>query len=360
MTKNELNNNDIKQTSNDIYKCPSCGANLKYNIEAQKMSCDFCGYQLQLNNETSTYEHEFDESAEINKWIGMVHKGNCSNCGAEVIFSSEELTAKCPFCNTSMAISTEEITGNKPDRVIPFKISNKEAIHFYQNWLKKKVFAPMNLKKELPKPNLFSSYIPSWTYDTMVFATYVGRLGEHYQVYVGSGKNGHYETRTRWFKIKGTYQLDVDDILVCSGKSISQKEVQSIEPFDTNNSLVYDNSYLIGHSSEHYQLSLNDGWTIAKRLIINRLRAGILSQYTYDVVDYLNIYPTYTNITYKYVLLPIWLCHYLFHNKQYRFIVNGETGKVSGKYPKSAIKIGILVLFVIAIIVALLLWYYYR
>ena len=350
-------NDVLDKATNEVFKCPQCGANLKYDIESQSMACEFCGFHLHLNSETSNEEHDFASSDEDAKtrWDKTVKKANCANCGAEVIVNSSELSVKCPFCQTSMVISNDEIQGIKPDRVIPFKVSDKVCIENYQKWLKKKAFAPTKIKKVLPKPTLFSTYIPSWTYDSDVFATYTGRLGVEYQVTVGSGKNRHTETRIRYFNISGTIQIKVDDVLVNAGKSINQKEIQAIEPFSTNDSLIYDNRYLAGHGCEHYSMDVKQGWNVAKGIINGMLRAKILSRYTYDVVDYLNIYPTYSNITYKYVIVPIWLCYYLFAKKEYRFIANGENGRIYGNYPKSALKITILVVVILAIIAVLLI-----
>ena len=347
----------IDNANNEVFKCPQCGANLKYDIESQSMACEFCGFHLHLNSETSSEEHEFgiEDDAAKTRWDKTVKKAHCANCGAEVIINSSDLSVSCPFCQTPMVISDDEIQGIKPDRVIPFKVSDKVCIENYQKWLKKKAFAPSSVKKIVPKPTLFSTYIPSWTYDSDVFATYNGRLGVEYTVTVGSGKDAHTETRIRYFKISGTVQLNVDDVLVNAGKSINQKEIQAIEPFNTNDSLIYDNHYLAGHGCEHYSMDVNQGWNVAKGIIHGRLRSKILSRYKYDVVDYLNIYPTYSNTTYKYVIVPIWLCYYFFAKKQYRFIANGENGRIYGNYPKSAVKIATLVFFILIIIIVLVI-----
>jgi hypothetical protein len=54
-------------------------------------------------------------------------------------------------------------------------------------------------------------------------------------------------------------------------------------------------------------------------------------------------------VTFKHVLLPVWLAAYKYRGKTYRFVVNGRTGRVQGERPYSAMKI------TIAIIVGLLI-----
>jgi hypothetical protein len=50
------------------------------------------------------------------------------------------------------------------------------------------------------------------------------------------------------------------------------------------------------------------------------------------------------NLTFKHVLLPVWLAAYKYRGKTYRFVVNGRTGRVQGERPYSAIKITIAVI----------------
>ena len=45
-------------------------------------------------------------------------------------------------------------------------------------------------------------------------------------------------------------------------------------------------------------------------------------------------------LTFKHVLLPIWLAAYRYRGKSFRFVVNGRTGAVQGERPWSASKIG--------------------
>jgi len=50
-------------------------------------------------------------------------------------------------------------------------------------------------------------------------------------------------------------------------------------------------------------------------------------------------------LTFKHVLLPVWLAAYKYRGKTYRFVVNGRTGAVQGERPYSGWKIFFAVLF---------------
>jgi hypothetical protein len=58
---------------------------------------------------------------------------------------------------------------------------------------------------------------------------------------------------------------------------------------------------------------------------------------------------THSAITYKHVLLPMWICSYRFRSKVYRFLVNARTGEVQGQRPWSWIKITLTALLVGAV-----------
>lgn len=350
---------ELLHADNEIYKCPSCGANLKYDAENSGMKCEYCGFELNMSGEISDVENDFLSLEKHPKWGENVQIAVCKNCGSNNIITSSTISFNCPFCNSPTIISIEEFEGLKPDRVIPFKIDVKIANENYKKWLKKKFFAPNNIKKDIPNPINNSIYVPSWTYDSESFSEYKGRLGKHYTVTVGSGKNRRTVTRTRWFRISGVHKKNIDDILICSGNKISQKELDKIAPFDTNNSFVFDDRYLAGHSAEHYIIDVQDGWNNAKVIIKEQIKREILNKYIYDVVDYLNFTPVYTNIKYKYVVLPIWLSHFTYKNKVYHYMSNGETGKISGSYPLSVWKILLTILICLAIIVCFVLFVMY-
>ena len=64
----------------------------------------------------------------------------------------------------------------------------------------------------------------------------------------------------------------------------------------------------------------------------------------------------YSAQTFKHVLLPVWLLNYQYGGTTYRIVANGVTGALAGKYPKSWIKIGLLV---IAILIVMLIIFLY-
>ena len=100
----------------------------------------------------------------------------------------------------------------------------------------------------------------------------------------------------------------------------------------------------------HYDNELADCWKSAKDKMDGYIRQGILSNYSYDKVSYLNVSTTHSNVTYKYVMLPVYVGSYKYKKKLYNFFVNGNTGKTTGRTPISAFKIILTVLLGLALI----------
>jgi len=57
-----------------------------------------------------------------------------------------------------------------------------------------------------------------------------------------------------------------------------------------------------------------------------------------------------SGVTFKHVLLPVWIAAFRYHDKVFRFLVNGQTGKVTGKAPLSWFKILLFIAFIAGII----------
>lgn len=347
-----MNNSNIKATKD--FKCPSCGAPISFDPATGGLRCEYCGYVESIKIETSEIENDFVEGQkEDNNWTAETKIVHCDNCGADNVLNAGEMSVTCPFCGSNHTITINQVAGIKPHRIIPFKIPNQNIKNTYSKWLRKKIFTPSKIKKQIPTMKLNGVYLPIWTFDSDADSYYNGKLGKYHTRTVGSGKNRRTVTEIRYFNIVGNKSLFFDDFIVNAGTKISQKEMNAISPFDTNNSCIYQKEFMAGFSSEHYSVRLNDGWDIAKSSMDESMKRAILNDYHYDVVSYLNVTTNYNNIKYKYVLIPVWIGVYTYKNKPYRFIANGVTGRFTGKAPVSALKVLLFVAIILAIVILL-------
>lgn len=332
-----------------ITKCPSCGANMLWSAENGCLICEYCGTREELNGMASAEQAFETLLRKDNEWSGETHVFRCDNCGAVEILDKKDISKKCSFCGTTNVVETHELSGLKPTAVVPFRISLQNAVDNVKAWAKKKFFAPRVFKKRLSPESVAGVYNPAFTFDTHTYSSYSGTLGKYcYRTKRVNGKTIR-ERYIRYFPISGSWQQDFDDVLVQASTRIEQKDIDKLQPFDTNASLVYKPEYLSGYSATQYTKDGMKCWAEAKASISAQIKRAILSRYVYDLVVSFDVRTACNGITYKYLLLPVYVGHFNFRKKLYNFFVSGYNGKVTGKTPVSPLRVLLVVLAAIGI-----------
>ncbi|HHG84265.1 MAG TPA: hypothetical protein ENJ82_05895 [Bacteroidetes bacterium] len=343
--------------------CQSCGAEMVYDPEKQELLCDHCGdtQALPRGNEL-VVERSFSEAMQLGAeslGFGMETKVfHCNNCGAETAVKTVEVSFECPFC-TSTNINEEARATRviRPSGVLPFKVPRKDALAAFRIWIKKGLFAPRKLKRLAKLEKIHSVYLPFWTYDAETRSQWSAMAGHYYYVtetYTDS--NGNVNTRqvrkTRWVSASGYYEHFFDDVLVLGSHGLNQDFAEKVFPFKLNEVVNYDSRYILGHESEVYQRDVNRGFEVAEDKMDSHIRSAIIREIPGDTYRSLNINTHKSGLTFKHLLLPIWIAAYRYRKKVYRFLVNGQTGKISGKKPVSVGKVILAILLGLAVIVA--------
>lgn len=330
-----------KQVDTESIKCEACGSNMVFDPDTQMLECPHCGTKKSFATDVFAKEIDinagFDESFKWTAEEAVVFA--CENCGAKVVLKNGETAKSCPFCGTYHVRKTDELAGVKPNALIPFSFDLDKSLEYSRTWAKKRFFAPNKFKKKLVTENVKGVYSPCFTFDSRTSSYYEARLGTTHTRTVGSGKNKRVQTYVIWRNVRGRYYHNFDDVLITAGEKLGQKVLNKIQPFSTNASKEYEEKYMLGFMAYHYDQELTECWSDAKTIMDAEIKRGILSQYVYDKVAYFNVSTAHEGVTYKYVMLPVYVGNYKYNKKVYNFYVNGETGKVSGKYPKSVPKI---------------------
>ena len=344
---NVVDNDNIGGANKDtaFIKCENCGGNMVFDPQIQALRCEHCGSVDDFKKDKHVEEHDIEKGFdEAQSWSGEATLCRCENCGAEVIMQSGEVAAKCPFCGTPHIVKTDEMPGIKPQALYPFLLSKEQASEAAKKWARKCIFAPRKFKKTLKRENMHGIYEPCFTFDSNTTSVYSGRVGYRRTRTVGSGKNRRTETYIEYKNVSGTLNKFFDDVLISNNENFDQKKLNSLAPFKTKAACVYEHKYLSGFVADGYTKDLKDGWNDAKRVMDADIRESIKRSYNADVVDYLNVSTTHNDVTYKYMLLPVYLTTYKYGKKRYGVMVNASTGKVRGKTPVSPLRVIIAVL----------------
>ncbi len=337
-----------------VVKCENCGADMTYDPQKNALYCPYCQATRTVDRQLSL-KRDFDECVDEGEVKLDDSTYKCPNCGAEVKLAPFDTAINCPYCGATNVVEIDDMKGLKPDSILPFALSKEQAATAGKKWIKKKLFAPYKLKKSFKIDNFHGVYIPSYAFTTNASSDYDGRLGERRTRMVGSGKDRHMETYIHWFSVNGHTDNSFEDVAVEASTQLTQKELNKILPYDTENLESYNKDYIAGFAAERYDTSLSDGFDVAKGQMDDSIRDKIVSKYGADVVDYLNVNTIYSGTKFHYMLLPLWVCAYAYRKKDYRFVINGRTGKSTGKSPLSPLRVTIAVLVALGVI-ALIVW----
>ena len=340
-------------------KCPNCGATVTFDPASGMMHCDYCGYTRELPKPEEGGEIcEMDFEAALHtasfNWGEEKKSVQCKQCGAVSIYDALQTAAVCPFCGSTSVMPAANENTIVPGGVLPFAMTKDNAGEKFTNWLKKKWFAPKKAKKSA-RPDAFQGvYLPYWTYDADTTSNFTARAG--YDKKVDDGDGGT-KTQTEWRRVNGVYQKFFDDVLVMASKRQEDSGVHGCGPFDTSKLVPYSPHVVAGFAAERYSIGLKEGWEMAQKRIQSKLNSDISSyvrkHWRADRSDSVRFSTIYSNITYKYLLFPVWISSFKFKDKVYQFVVNGQTGKVSGKAPVSAWRVIIAILIAAGIITGL-------
>ena len=343
--------------------CCNCGAKLVFAPGINKLKCEYCGTENEIpvsdapivELDLEKYINEFGDTAPTMNVVTV----KCDACSAQTTFNENVVSNFCAFCGSPIVVknaSTSKIF--QPKGILPFEIEKKKAEQLYVTWLGKIWWAPFGFKKRVESNDkLDGVYVPYWTYDADTSSSYTGERGDDYTVMESytTTENGRTVTRqrpvtrTRWTRVSGSVSHFFDDVLVIASESLPRHKTEQLEPWDLSNMVPFNEAYLSGFKAECYQVDLKKGFGMAQGIMEKRIREMVNRDIGGDHQRISSLNTNYSGLTFKHILLPIWISAYRYNKKSYRYLVNGRTGEVQGEYPVSVFKI----LMVIALVAAL-------
>ena len=270
---------------------------------------------------------------------------NGSTRSPSVEVASDEQAKECPFCATPVVADTGTHRQIKPAALVPFSLTEDQAHTNMVKWLKGLWFAPNALKDYARHGRkMAGTYVPHWTFDAATRSTYRGMRGDDYWVTRTVNGKTQREKRTRWRPASGRVARDFDDVLVLASRSLPKAHTDALQPWDLSALAPYRPDDLAGHSAEGYSVELEDGYGEARQIMDGVIRGDVRRDIGGDHQRISALDTDVRNVTFKHILLPVWLAAYKYRGKTYRFVVNGQSGKVQGERPWSAWKITFAVL----------------
>ncbi len=338
------------------FPCDQCGADYRFDPSAGQLTCDHCGNSAAIEGlgRHAKPIRELDFAAALNaklpaEEIEETRVLSCPNCAAQVELGGADHAAECPFCATPVVTGTGTHRHIKPKAVLPFALDERTARDAMSNWLGALWFAPNGLKDYARKGRKMQGiYVPYWTFDADTKSRYSGERGTTYyetQTVMRDGKRQQIKVpKTRWRAASGRVARFFDDVLVLASTSLPKRYTDALEPWDLAALEPYSPEFLAGMRAEGYTVELSSGFAEARHHMDRVIERDVKFDIGGDRQRVHRVETALDDVTFKHILLPIWLAAYKYRGKTYRFVVNGSTGRVQGERPYSTIKITIAVI----------------
>ena len=325
------------------YKCEGCGGLLSFDPETQSLKCEYCKSIFHFTGETrlGVLKQPYSGALTYKQEEDSKHIYECANCHTKMANNQDVPITRCVSCG-SKDLAEVQGTGVHPMAVIPFKISRKKAAECFADWLSTRKFAPNDLKKMAKLQKMSGFYAPVYSFDLTAVTEYSAE-----GITKWKDKDGKEHSSSKY--VSGTESEDYVDYIVSASNSIDSDIYAEFDGYKTASAVGYSSEYLLGFTGVNTDFDVHKGYRVLNQRIskheeerINRM----LSR-RFDDVDHLRTNTTIRNVLNCYYYAPIWANHYKYKNKDYHCYVNGQTGKVCGKSPKSVWKILGLVLGII-------------
>jgi hypothetical protein len=361
----------MQLTALNKYPCAGCGAQAEWNPAKQLLECPFCGTStpFTVDPATGTFE-ELDlvkalrEIPEAERgWDAAKRTVQCQSCKAVSVFDPARVGQNCDFCGSPALVDYQQIQAPiRPKSLLPFKITEGQVREQIRRWYASKWLAPNALKSRALVDRVHGIYIPYWTFDAHAVCPWTAEAGHYYyKTETYRDNQGRSQTRqvrhVRWQNASGEVRHFFDDEPIPGTTGVSHALLKEVEPFPTATELVpYSTAYVSGFVVEQYQIALANAAQLSQAAMTERLREMCAAQVPGDTHRNLRINPSFSGQTFKHILVPVWLLTYDFRTKPHQVVVNGYTGQMAGEYPKSWVKIALLVLAVLVVLIIVLMF----
>lgn len=354
-----------------IFPCPQCGADLVYHIGQQQLACTFCGVQQPVSLPPGAEIVEQDYAAMLQRLrqrkehdpVGQPSRDTqevrCASCGANVVFQGTLTSQVCPYCASPLQRDQVHDADNRipVDAVLPFLIPRERAAQSLRNWVKSLWFTPNDFQHEGVQGKFQGCYYPYYTFDAITYTRWAGERGEHEWETEQQGNETRQVRRTRWIRCSGAFERVFDDVLVLAIRDDRAALLQRLAPWPLHKCQPYSPHLLAGFFARTYDVSLEQGFALGRERMEAAIQADIQREIGGDEQRIIWHKTAYRAITFKHVLLPVWLMAYRYRGKVYRVTINAATGEVQGERPWSWVKILVfisIVLFVLLVLYGML------
>ena len=356
--------------------CPHCRQSIEApeDMEGMSAECPTCKNQicipagsLVLTNSSKTEPVVTKAFSQTPNGNVVLHEVKCRNCGAQVAFDASKQLARCAFCGSEYALKASAENGAahlniQESYIVPLVIDHQKANAIFLKWIAKGFWKPTDLSQRFNKVGSDMVYVPFWVLNASVFTNWNGSYSQtHYRTVTKTRQvfrnNRTYDEQyvdnepyTVWYPQNGEHAGNYWDF-ICATDALNQGETDKLG-FDGKDFKPLRNEYLHGWQSAQPSVTEQQGIARAEQRMI-QWEGAECRKLTERLENWVCRFTFHKS---SIVYMPVWTFAYTYNKKSYRAIINGKTGRIFGKKPLSAIKIGIASIIGLAILAIIISW----
>jgi DNA-directed RNA polymerase subunit RPC12/RpoP len=301
----------------DRFACPKCGARMVFDGDGRTLVCEHCTRGQVIAGAAPQFEQDFILAMATGKGHHTpvaVKTFNCQGCGAQFVLPPQDISAICAYCGSPhVVIGAQEWV--EPDSIVPMAFNQRQAALLLVKWVQKRKIKP---EGQVQAPR--GMYLPIWTFDIFGIIPWSGTV---------------YRDK-RQVPVSGETNASFNDITIPGSAKLADLLPKVMAGYDTANAPAYDARYLAGWPAEVYKSSMSDASLDARKQAVERVRSQINSEMGH-INDLSYSTSNLSIMSFKLVLIPLWYTTYHFEDRDFRVVINGQTGKIYGETHKSGI-----------------------
>ncbi len=327
-----------------IKNCTNCGGKLYFSPKSKGNVCESCASVFPIAYNFQFDKKPFSENMELDKDELAVDLQNlkCSSCGANIMLNKYQLQTYCPYCGNTTIVKGKKQKLMYIDSLVPFAFSKAEALSTLKSTLFKKFYANKKVFKNLTEADINGIYVNTFVFDFVTSSEYHGTFS---YTETERDTDGRDHTVTRYKNVSGFFDKKFTNVTVEANSKLEQKDLISIMPFDYSGAVEFQDDFLHGYMLEYQDKMFDECFQVAERIARKRIEDDLLRKYHCDRVENLSLNIAYSEKRYNYCLLPVYLVNRVVKDKQYKLLMNGQTGKI-GRIPKDKLRVFLTILFV--------------
>lgn len=301
----------------------------------------------------------------------------CDSCEALLYAERSQRPVRCPLCDADhVAETSADLEAPVPELVIPFVIDREQASELLREWIGVGLLRPGRVVRRAARDGVTPVYVPCWMFSALARSTWRAEIAESWtrttqpakplpqQATVDGNPAAHRSTahprpavdvqEVEWFSLEGRHHRFHAQEIVGATAALTEAELRAMLPFDPGGARRYREEYLAGRAALGASVLSDEALPAARERILASEAESVHAFLPGDDSRNLEIVTELHRVQGTLVLVPMYVASWGHARRTWRFIMNGQTGRQSGKAPLSAMRIAALAAVLLVTLVVVL------